>query len=383
MTTPDTTNTFVYGTSGDDTISSSAANDTILGFAGNDTISATGEGSVVYGNQGEDSIIAAGGNLHVYGGQSNDYCEINGDNAYVVGNLGNDIINIAFVPYSSADFSQISSHTTVLGGNGSDQINIFSADSLIYGNQDNDLITLNDPSHSLVGHNTVYGGQGNDTVTDAANLSYDVIYGNLGKDYLSINGSNTAYGGQDNDTLQANLGGIIYGNSGDDFLDLTGNASKGATALAFGGQGNDEIFFEGLGDTAFGNLGTDEFSIRSTSLDVSAVSTVDDFRTGEDHIDFVNGTKGSATNFQSARITGDDYDDALGVANKVFASSQSAAYVFVAGQNASYLFTDGSNTAGNDTDVATSAVRLSGLTALSDLTSSDIFADRRPGSMNE
>lgn len=95
---------------------------------------------------------------------------------------------------------------------------------------------------------TIYGGEGNDTIRAAS--SNDLIVGNAGDDLIDAGGGNdTVYGGAGHDTINGSLGDDrLYGQGGDDVL----NGGLGDDTLGWDGQGQgqDSLF----GDDGFNTV---------------------------------------------------------------------------------------------------------------------------------
>jgi Ca2+-binding RTX toxin-like protein len=83
----------VVGGSGNDMITTAAANDTIWGGPGSDTITAGAGDDVILGGRGNDSINAGDGNDYLFGQQGDD--TLNGGNGadHLFGQDGNDLLS--------------------------------------------------------------------------------------------------------------------------------------------------------------------------------------------------------------------------------------------------------------------------------------------------
>jgi Ca2+-binding RTX toxin-like protein len=66
---------YIYGTSGGDTLSGDAYNNCIYGFGGDDTISGNSGGDKLYGDAGNDTLYGNSGNDCLYGGSGWDHLD--------------------------------------------------------------------------------------------------------------------------------------------------------------------------------------------------------------------------------------------------------------------------------------------------------------------
>ena len=140
-----------------------------------------------------------------------------------------------------------------------------------------DLVTFNSFTGAVTGGTTVFGGQGNDTIT--ANLNTIVGgYINGNKDVDTIGSATTSfnsvevYGGQGADVINAlNLtGGFINGNKNAD--NITTAAGGTVSGAVYGGQGVDNITISGnaIGGVVQGNLDTDVILINGAASQVQS-----------------------------------------------------------------------------------------------------------------
>lgn len=279
--------------SGDDIINSDSSNSTLFGGKGNDAITNFGEYSIIFGNAGDDTIAVLqgayvsvsgdAGSDTIYntknavtlsGGAGVDALTNTGDNSVVFGDEGNDIITNGFK--SSVDTS-------------------YSADILNDDDDsDSDSDSDSDTAEILTGANsTVYGGEGNDSITNYAqtakiyggagidsieNSGASVkIYGNEGADIIDNEGLlATVYGGADNDVIE-NVGNQskIYGGAGNDSVD-----NEGQAVYISLGEGADSIANSGKGSRIDGNAGNDyfyNFGAESTILGGAGIDSIRNF----------------------------------------------------------------------------------------------------------
>lgn len=192
---------WIWGTSGNDTISSSSADDVIDGGAGNDTITDLGgNDTYIYGvGSGNDTITeyyynAGTDKVRLVGLNASDVRFSRVSNNLVITVLAsgetltvtnqftstNGIDQIIFADTSSWDRDQIKAESWIRGTSGNDTISGSSADDIIDGGAGNDTIT--DPGGS---DTYIFGvGSGNDSITEN--------YYNSGTDTLKLVGLNAA-----------------------------------------------------------------------------------------------------------------------------------------------------------------------------------------------
>lgn len=221
----------IVGTSGNDILEGTAADDVICGYGGDDVIDAGAGDDVIYGHGGADTISGGAGDDTIYGGNGAD--EIRG----------------------------FAGHDVIRAGRGNDEVRGGSDTDWIYGGRGNDVLLGGQ------GDDLVYGNAGNDTIS--GNAGDDYLFG--GKDEDDIGGgagNDTIRGGHANDLLKGGDGDdLIYGNAGDDAI--RGNA--GLDTLLGGkdddeilGGSDDDLIKGGRGDdSANGNGGVDTCSAES------------------------------------------------------------------------------------------------------------------------
>lgn len=238
----------------------------VQGSRGNDTISLTlGRSnfvnSKINGNEDDDlitnNLVDLSGNWQnstIFGGQGSDTISLQltsggfvSSSLLVLGNLGADYIATG------------NGNDTVIGGAGSDSISIQAGANLIYGDDvdasgsgdDTIVVNLSNTPVSRTSQNTVYAGDGNDTVlinTDGNNTVVADATGLGGDDTVNIvgAGNNSVLAGVGNDTVQIVGGGsnTIYGGAGDDTLNI-GTPAVLAVAEV---PGRDQTIFQEDGD---------------------------------------------------------------------------------------------------------------------------------------
>ncbi|WP_026103341.1 calcium-binding protein [Pseudanabaena sp. PCC 6802] len=139
---------------------------------------------------------------------------------------------------------------TLIGNVGRDTLN---------GNADNDLLFADSLTQTAGGNDSLFGGQGADTLVGARfGFSADSLGGNRDADLLvaSTNGGNTLFGGQGNDTIYGSVSNAntMNGDLGDDVL-VAGNGSD----RMLGADGNDTLIGGKGNNDMFGEAGNDQF----------------------------------------------------------------------------------------------------------------------------
>lgn len=194
-----------------------------------------GDGSVLYVGSIDNNTVGFPTDIQaaLFGGEGNDTLLLGYKGGVAQGNQGNDTL-------------QSNGVSTLYGGQGDDTVSALATDhSFLQGNKGND---------NLFGFDncTLLGGQGNDTLQGSGYLD-----GNLGDD--NIRGSGQLLGEDGADTISASTsvrsqGDTINGGAGDDSIASTRNFD----ALIDGGDGNDTIIVTDAGlDTIYGGAGND------------------------------------------------------------------------------------------------------------------------------
>lgn len=284
--------------SGNDNIYNESSNSTLFGGKGNDAIMNLGEYNIIFGNAGDDTVFNQGAYTSVSGdegadrilniktaatlsgGTGVDTLTNTGDNSVIFGDEGNDIIANGFK--SSVDTSYSAdllnddddADADSDSDSDSDTVEIFTgANSTVYGGAGNDSIT------NYAKTAKIYGGAGIDSIENSG--ASVKIYGNEGADIIDNEGLlATVYGGADNDII-ANVGNQskIYGGAGNDSIDNEGQsvyislgegadsiANSGESSRIYGNAGNDYFYNFGDGSTISGGAGID--SIRNFANEV-------------------------------------------------------------------------------------------------------------------
>jgi len=264
----------------------------VYGTGGNDTIT-TGDGpDLIYGGTGADTIHAGGGDDTILGDNGNDTCDPSipgqpsetnvGGADTVEGDSGND--TIALEAGNDTAFGE-GGDDTICGGSGIDAI---------HGDGDRNN---GDPVFGVStprGDDTILGGSGGDFLWGGldddlvdGNDGADVIFGDEGDDRLiggsskagTLDGGDEIHGGNDNDVIVGDNGTISDASvrvvnvfdlfAQDNTLGaadaLSGNAGNDR---AFGGIGNDTIHGNDGDDMLEGNNGNDTISGEANDDDI-------------------------------------------------------------------------------------------------------------------
>jgi len=298
----------VTGTTGNDTLSGSAAYDA-LGNPITDAVDGLGgiDTFVLTGALASYSLsIDANGNLLVSGPDGTD--TLTGiellqatDGVYPVGSL------VGFSQPSLTGLTVSSSASTgndylvggimgdaIGGGGGNDTIAGLTGNDTLFGNAGNDVLLGGDGADQLeggAGNDLMFGGAGDDLMRgDVIDVvGNDTLLGEEGNDWLDAGaGNDWLDGGGGNDTLYGGLGSdVLRGGSGDDVMfgdvysdrshEISVNASDTATTyedVLLGGNGSDTLIGGYGADLMDGGAGADVFSIRNLTESTLAAPDV-------------------------------------------------------------------------------------------------------------
>ncbi len=252
--TANTTLSYLGGGQGNDLIdwSGAGSNTTVKGGKGKDTISIVGAAgtSTILGNEGFDTISAtaltANTTVYIGGGKGGDSISLAAQLGTVVGGYLADTITARGAFGGGLIYGDKLNES--VGGDGTDSL----ADG-------NDLMSFT--AGILAEGTTIYGAGGNDTVkfingsAAASALLVDTgkgadFIGHSTTNFFSIVGHGTLNGGSGHDTIKFNqaLSGIILGGAGAD--SIFGVAVTGGGSID-GGAGNDTLNF--TNGTTFGS----------------------------------------------------------------------------------------------------------------------------------
>ena len=214
------------GSDEDDILAGDARGNTLRGGDGDDTLYGGPGGD----NTNDDRMYGEEGDDKVYGGRGNDRLFGGDDNDLLRGGPHNDILE---------------------GGDGEDSLSGDAGNDELQGGADDDTLSGGD------GEDDLFGGTGNDIV-DGGNDRDDLFGGD---------GDDTLIGGNGNDDLEGGEGDdILEGGAGDD--DLVGGF--GADTFKFSSGDGDDVI--------------EDFTPGEDKIDLSAISSIDDFSDLEDSI---------------------------------------------------------------------------------------------------
>jgi Ca2+-binding RTX toxin-like protein len=136
------------------------------------------------------------------------------------------------------------------GGAGSDLIYGGDGDDFIYGGTVTDTSALGLTPSTDAEADTLYGGNGNDTMRSSANDTGSMLYGEAGNDSLTVS-SGIANGGDGNDTLTGTgYAYELHGGAGFDTFNMN------ASGDAYGGEGGDAYVVNSKTMVAIEDTGT-------------------------------------------------------------------------------------------------------------------------------
>ena len=273
-------NDLISGGAGDDYVISNAGDDHLNGHAGDDYLAAWIGNDLVYGGTGNDQIFGESGNDELYGEDGNDQLLGGADNDFLDGGSGNDVLDGG----SGNDYYVIDSLGDTIveaAGGGIDTVRTTALTAYTLGAEVENLIYMgssnftgtgnalanvltggdgNDELKGLGGDDTLIGGYGNDSLSGGA--GNDILNGGLGDDtyiidsagdvILDSGGWDTARVYMSTYTLTADVEDLIYIGSGS----FTGEGTL-ADNLIKGGALNDTLNGLGGNDTLQGGAGND------------------------------------------------------------------------------------------------------------------------------
>jgi len=250
------------GGAGNDNFDGSASGDSMIGNAGNDSLDGAAGNDTIDGGAGNDSITAGGGNDVLTGGDGDDiFVDAAADldtasteTANVDGGAGNDTFTIA-------DFSDLSSQTTINGGDGTDKISFteaashdFTGSATLFSNVSSiesysfdglnglDTVTMNDANVSA-GEVTVVHGTGS---SGANTYDMDAILSSTSQINFTEadTGAATTY-------VVSNAKDSVTMVDGNDAFTVANNAYLSGADTIDGGTGTDTVTFTSTTGTTF------------------------------------------------------------------------------------------------------------------------------------
>ena len=215
----------------------SKSNTTIYGTNANDTITNTGDKVTIQALRGNDSISNSGQNVSIDGSEDNDKISNTGKNATLIGGNGAESI------------SNHAINGKIYGGAGADSLFNNSQKVTISGGNDNDVIENNTDSNNV----SIAGEAGNDSIDNKGNNV--TIAGGAGNDSISSKSTSTSIStadGNDLVNIQGSYKNTINAGKGSDTIKLDMNSTETFIQHALG-DGNDLI--EGFNSTATLQIG--------------------------------------------------------------------------------------------------------------------------------
>jgi Ca2+-binding RTX toxin-like protein len=416
-------NDILNGGAGNDLISGGNGNDRLNGGAGDDTLNGDDGNDILDGGTGNDILVGGTGD-DVYGihnsedvidEQANEGADTvwtdvnytlsaNLEKIYVVGSG----LNVSANNQGNYIVSYSGDNNTLNGGTGNDIIDGGAGVNQLIGGAGNDIYGVHNSAITIVEQ----AGEGTDIVyTDVdytLSDSVDNLYlagtnltgtGNSGDNYIaSYIGDNTLYGGEGNDTLDTGKNNVntLYGGKGDDVYGIhnsgdvivdnvenlylvgavngTGNAGDNLIA-AYDGL-YDNIINGGAGnDALYGGAGNDTYLVNANT-DTGTKTIIEQTGEGSDTIDFSASSVDlsvdlSLTTTQSVATNVNLVLPIVSLENVIGGAGNDT----IAGNSADNVLTGG---AGNDRFVFNSGV-VSAITPVSLLFGNDTIADFTSG----
>jgi len=262
----------------------------LTGTSGNDTLTLTSANNVAYGGDGNDQITGSAGDDYIYGENGNDHLLGGDGNDYIRGDSGDD------------DIEGGSGNDHLYGGAGKDGFLEGDGDDFIDGGEgDQDWISYWYGNGVVV--NLEAGtatGQGNDTIVNIENISgsngNDILTGNAEDNgILGQDGNDQMFGGAGNDYLRGDEGNDqLHGEDGDDLIE--------------GGDGDDDLEGGSGNDQLYGGAGKDGF------LEGDGDDFIDGGEGDQDWISYWYGN-GVNVNLETGTATGQGNDTIVNIEN--------------------------------------------------------------------
>lgn len=253
---PEPVNTDILGTSRNDVLNGSAADDRIFGFQGND---------VLNGRAGADRMVGGAGNdIYFVDNAADLTVEMRGYGVDTVRStisttLAQNVENLTLLGTGNLNGSGNALHNVLVGNAGQNVLRGGDGHDRVFGG---------------AGADVVFGGNGNDTLNGGD--GYDRLFGGAGNDVMDGgNGNDSLLGGAGHDVLRGGNGNdVLRGETGADIM--FGGAGKD---LMFGGDdaGRDVFVFRTASESRFGPnsdvvydfvSGVDKFDFRQMDADV-------------------------------------------------------------------------------------------------------------------
>ncbi|MEP3892106.1 MAG: hypothetical protein ABJN69_16735 [Hellea sp.] len=336
------------GTLGDAAGDSYIGVERAYGSSFNDTITGTDANEFFYGEDGNDTINAGGGIDRVYGGEGNDIQRGQAGNDQLYGSAGADQLNggtgFDIANYSAAN-SAVAVNMSTGGTLGDATGDTYFGIEAVYGSDFNDSLGGNTSSNELRGgdgDDILNGGLGNDRLfgdagADAldggggvdigmytvagAGVTLDLATGGTGGEAAgdTFTSIEWVYGSDFDDSITGDAGNNrLEGNDGNDMLDgAAGNdrlLGGDGNDTIHGGDGVDTIFGQNGNDMLFGGTGNDFFF---GSAGGDAIDGEGDF----DTVSYLASSSAVTVNLESGGTSGDAAGDSYTSIERVFGTS--------------------------------------------------------------
>ena len=272
----------VFGRGGDDTITFNQASGSLpaawlFGGSGNDTITGATGNDLIFGGTGNDTLLGKSGSDLIFGGAGNDTLTGGDENDQIFGEANDD--RIIWNPGDDTDLNEGGTETDTVevnGGNDAEQFTTTANGTRVRF----DRLTF--PAFSLdIGtceQLVLNANGGNDTFSATGNLAALIqitVDGGAGEDILlGSNGADLLMGGDDNDFVDGNQGSdvVFLGEGNDTFQWDPGDGSDTVEGQA----GNDTLLFNGSSIGEIFDASADGTRVRFTRNIGTIVMDLDD-----------------------------------------------------------------------------------------------------------
>jgi Ca2+-binding RTX toxin-like protein len=217
----------ILGLDGDDTLTALHGFNILLGGDGDDRLTALSSFNILSGGAGRDTLHAALGWNLLTGGDGDDTLSSSADSNLLDGGAGNDTLTVL-----------AGSGNILSGGDGDDVfILLGGSDTTVMGGLGRDTVSYAGTTQAVTVNLGAGTGSGTGTITGIENVT-----GGEGEDTITgDDGDNILQGGGGNDTLEGGAGNdIVDGGAGDDLI-IGGSGAGDDTYL--GGDGNDTVSY--------------------------------------------------------------------------------------------------------------------------------------------
>jgi Ca2+-binding RTX toxin-like protein len=305
----------LHGGLGNDTLDGGDGDDGLFGEGGNDSLNGGDGSDTLSGGAGDDTLIGGSGIDVLDGGAGDDVISVGNVMSTIDGGAGTDRADLNLDNAGGVTVNLTNMWTGDIGQVGSGAIINVEVIGNIRGSESGDTITIGLGALNAV---NVFADGGNDTIV-ASNLAEGSLFGDSGDDKIFSNGGNdelnggegndTLSGGDGNDTLLGygfQVGGSVL-NDGNDTL--VGGAGDDALD---GGLGNDTLNGGDGNDALDGNEGLDaaDYNDAAARVAVNLAVTIEQntLGAGFDTLTSIENLIGSSFNDS---FTGSDVDNFL------------------------------------------------------------------------